>query len=719
MGDKEKSLWQLLNSIHSSPETRGLITIESVPLRPFFVRDGDYIFSLIALMGKEKGETKIYRPHSCLVWKYPEMSFIEIINLKNFSLPTVELTANSLANEKICHDLEQSMKNSQAFTLGEEGLEKIYTAIASKYSKENSLIEKLEDSDKKFYELMNKIKQFLLDSGLNVLLEEWKRIYRGMHSYGFCVAVVGEFSRGKSTLINKILGQEILPVGNLLTTAMLTKIAYGPNPGIEYLHKDGRREFLPLENESWDKLVADPFGSNPEGVVKVEVPEEWLGQRGIQVIDTPGAGDLSDKAAQLVTDVLTGCDGAIITISALMALSLTEKAFIEQHLITKKVPHIILVITRLDLVALEQRNQVIDYIKEKLALWKLDIPVYIPQDVLGIEKYQNIVGIEKIKEAIVSWQEDSHHQELKMQSLRLEIKYLLETAQGMLQREKKAWDLSKEEKLALLTEQRNELQKLSLRWEDYRLEMLKRSNHCVALVKKLVEERQELIVERLQFELSHANSPKSWWDNDLPYRLKREVGNVAKGIEDGLKERFSQDLRWLNEAINKDFSTFVGVDNIEQQERRNGLDPKLLNNEMRDTNKLRMFMRAGAGVATIVGYTIFGPFGIIASVGGGIISEILMGKNIEKQKEDLKYLIVEVVRKTLDKAMSTSEKRIQGIYDKAVKEAVRQEKIWFSTQKEIIAKAVSSNGTAENQLNGQLETVQNMIKEINKWGEEE
>lgn len=719
MDGKENSLWQLLNSIHSSPETRRLITLESVPLQPFFVQDLGCIFSLISLIGKEKGEAKVYRPHSCLVWKYPEMSFIEIINLKNFHLPTVELTVNSLANEKICHELEQSVKNGQAFTLGEEGLKKIYNVIASKYFKEDSLAGELEDSDKEFYKLMNKIKQFLLDSRLNILLEEWKRIYRGMHNYGFSVAVVGEFSRGKSTLINKILGQEILPVGNLPTTAMLTKIVYGVNPGIEYLHKDGRREFLPLENESWDKLVADPFGSDPEGVVKVEVPEEWLRQRGIQLIDTPGAGDLRDKAAQLVTDVLTGCDGAIITISALMALSLTEKAFIEQHIIAKKVPHIILIITRLDQVALEQRSQVIDYIKEKLALWELAIPVYIPQDVLDTENYQNLVGIEKIKAAIASWQEDSHHQELKRQSFCLEIKYLLETAQGMLQREKKAWDLSKEEKLALLAEQKKELQKLSLRWEDYRLEMLKRSNQCVALIRKLVEEKQEAIVERLQFELGHVSSPKSWWDNDLPYRLKQEVASVARGIEDGLKEKFAQDLRWLNEAINKDFAVFVAADNTEQWERKEKLDPKLLNNEMRDTNKLRMFMRVGAGVATIVGYTIFGPFGIVTSVGGGIISEILMGKNIEKQKENLKDLTAEVVRKTLDKAMNTSEKRIQGVYDKAVREAVRQERIWFSAQKKIIAEVASSNGAAENQLNSQLETVQNMIKEINKWGEEE
>lgn len=708
MSIQEKSLWQLLNSIHASPETRRLISIESVPLQPFFAQGGDYLLSLISLMGKEEG--KICRPHSCLVWKYPEMNFLEVIDLKDFDYPLGELTVNSLANEKFCAEL----KKGENFTL-EEGLKEFYQVIASRYSQEDNP----EEEDSGIYKLMNKIKQFLLESKMNVLMDEWKRIYRGMHSYGFTVAVVGEFSRGKSTLINKILGQEILPVGNLPTTAMLTKIAYGLKPGIEYCHKNGQREFLPLENESWDKLVADPFGSSPEGIVKVELPQDWLREREVQMIDTPGAGDLGDKAVQIITDVLTGCDGAIIAISALMALSLTEKAFIEQHLIAKKIPHIILVITRLDQVALEQRSQVIDYIKEKLALWELAIPVYIPEDVLDDEKYQNLAGIEKIKKAIVSWQEDSHHQELKMQSLCLEIEGLLKTAQGILQKEKKALDLSKEEKLALLEEQKSSLQRLVLRWEDYRLEMLKKSNQCVALIRKMVEERQELITERLQFELGHSNSPKAWWDNDLPYRLKQEVTGVAKGIEDGLGERFSQDLRWLNEVVNRDFAAFVAADNSQAWERKDLLDSKLLNNEMRDSNKLRMFMRVGAGVGTIVGYTLFGPFGIIASVGGGIISEILMGKNIEKQKEDLKNLIVEVVRKTLDKAMATSEKRIHSVYDKAVKEAVRQERVWVSTQKEIMAKALSSEGTAENQLNVQLETIQEMIKELNKWGEKE
>ena len=46
----------------------------------------------------------------------------------------------------------------------------------------------------------------------------------------FVLAVIGQFSRGKSTLMNAILGDAYLPTGVLPTTAVVTKINYGSTP---------------------------------------------------------------------------------------------------------------------------------------------------------------------------------------------------------------------------------------------------------------------------------------------------------------------------------------------------------------------------------------------------------------------------------------------------------------------------------------------------------
>lgn len=61
------------------------------------------------------------------------------------------------------------------------------------------------------------------------------------------------------------------------------------------------------------------------------INSKWLKENNIEIIDTPEAGDLSESRAKDIGDMLLGCDGAIITISAAAALSLTEKLFLEKY----------------------------------------------------------------------------------------------------------------------------------------------------------------------------------------------------------------------------------------------------------------------------------------------------------------------------------------------------------------------------------------------------
>lgn len=57
----------------------------------------------------------------------------------------------------------------------------------------------------------------------------------------FNLAVFGQFERGKSTLINALLGEEILPMGVVPLTSVVTVVRYGPTSAAEVTFKDGRR----------------------------------------------------------------------------------------------------------------------------------------------------------------------------------------------------------------------------------------------------------------------------------------------------------------------------------------------------------------------------------------------------------------------------------------------------------------------------------------------
>ena len=61
------------------------------------------------------------------------------------------------------------------------------------------------------------------------------------------VAVVGEFRRGKSSLINAMLGLKVLPADVTPTTATINRITFGTEPQVTICYKDGGTELIPIE----------------------------------------------------------------------------------------------------------------------------------------------------------------------------------------------------------------------------------------------------------------------------------------------------------------------------------------------------------------------------------------------------------------------------------------------------------------------------------------
>ena len=114
----------------------------------------------------------------------------------------------------------------------------------------------------------------------------------------FHLAILGQFKRGKSTLLNALTGEAILPVGVVPLTAVPTFIQYGETPKIRVQYQDGRPA-----DECNGASIAERTGylagfvteeGNPQnrrGVAEVEadLPSPIL-SGGVVLIDTPGIG---------------------------------------------------------------------------------------------------------------------------------------------------------------------------------------------------------------------------------------------------------------------------------------------------------------------------------------------------------------------------------------------------------------------------------------------
>lgn len=181
------------------------------------------------------------------------------------------------------------------------------------------------------------------------------------------IAVVGMFKCGKSTLINALVGTSILPTDTLPTTAVINRIIYGDTKQITICCRDGRTERRSIQDLA--DYATQKGGKIPSSDIReiiVEYPSVFCRNR-IEIIDTPGLND-NDLMTETTFGVLGDINSAIVTISALEPLSMTERDLIVSLIQQKGIHHIIFVITFIDQVSRRPGDQdrIIDFIRKRL-----------------------------------------------------------------------------------------------------------------------------------------------------------------------------------------------------------------------------------------------------------------------------------------------------------------------------------------------------------------
>lgn len=548
--------------------------------------------------------------------------------------------------------------------------------------------------------------------GYDKMAQSVMHICREAASNRFAVCVVGEFNRGKSTLVNRLLGADYLPTGFLPTTAMLTRICYGKQQRLTLYSKSGaKQKELPLNPQAWQGLTAENFGGkDPEGFVVLNANNPWLGSNAIELIDSPGAGDLEEQRARQIGDALLRSDGVIIVVNATAAMSMSEELFVKQRVLTNHNPFMALVVSKLDLVPEDERPAVMEFIKKKLVQWQLDIPVFSSSDV------------EPIKELITSWTVHPTRLQLTEQWLTGRVKTIVDMARQANEEKLQLLDADDRKRAELLAQKRTELQRFGLEWNNLMLELQKCCNNCFNKFVEKEDEYVRTVVERLQYECAHSNAPKKWWKEDYPYRLKVELANVAVGLENLASTIIANDARWFNEQLERHFKSHVDFKRstiVERDDLASGQSTRHL--EVEDLNKKRNMVRAGTAALSIAGALALSPFGfmpLIATMGigtgGSIMSETFFRGKIEEQQRNLKAAIAKDVPQIMANAMSDSEQRLRHVYDDLERGADESRRLWLETQNSAINASVPQQDAAARQrLNDVQQELTQIIDQLN------
>lgn len=181
----------------------------------------------------------------------------------------------------------------------------------------------------------------------------------------FRVAVVGEFKRGKSTLLNALISRSILPMGVLPVTAVPIELATG-NEGATVVFSSGDREEIGLADLARFTTEAE----NPDnrlGVDRVEARlRSPLLDRGLTLVDVPGTGSVHEAATETAMRTYDRVDGAILVLAADSPLSAGERRAAED--LRGRGGQLFVVVNKADAIGLQELDDVRAFVAEALRL---------------------------------------------------------------------------------------------------------------------------------------------------------------------------------------------------------------------------------------------------------------------------------------------------------------------------------------------------------------
>jgi GTP-binding protein EngB required for normal cell division len=195
--------------------------------------------------------------------------------------------------------------------------------------------------------------------------ESVRELFARLAEDRFNLVVVGRFSRGKTSLMNAILGTDRLPTGIAPLTSVITTVLYGSE----------EQAVLKFENRILDRQIpiealpqyitqqGNPGNVQQIRMAEVALPAEIL-RRGFYFVDTPGLGSVIVENTLTTEAFLPAADAFVLVTSYDSPLSEEEMRFFKAAVSSGR--RIFVVLNKHDTVSIEDRNAVGAFVAHQL-----------------------------------------------------------------------------------------------------------------------------------------------------------------------------------------------------------------------------------------------------------------------------------------------------------------------------------------------------------------
>ncbi|MFF4420941.1 dynamin family protein [Streptomyces sp. NPDC001549] len=554
---------------------------------------------------------------------------------------------------------------------------------------------------------LRQARQLAEDHGQDHIREALDLLAAGRGRPAFRIAVVGEFNRGKSTLINRLLGRDLLPTGPLPVSRTPVVIRVSDEEGLTLGWPDGRRELRKLDDDTlWDGLTGPPVErepgapeGSPEPAVTVAVAHDWLAGLDAEVVDTPGVNSGTEEQFEQVRRTAAGSDAVLLVVSALSPMSITERRLLEEEVLCRHVPFVAVVVTMLDLVDGDDREESVRDLGARLS-GLAGLPVLTAPVPGGGES-----ELASLRSLLEGFARDSERVLWRDRAIAAQVADHCEAMARIADEADAAGRLPKEEvaeraRLAQVLRESEDRQ-----WEQLRVDLMGRQLRLGTRLREHVQKGRDGIIERLRWDLERASDPGTWWERDLPVRLGHELSLLARSSERTLLlPAMAADTDWLDGEVTRRLpgasrSPLPGALELSTEPDISG--------EVSSLSRTRLVTRLGAQGGSILGFLIAaarqgrrsdsdrsGPppmvYSSVLSLVGGLLAEAYVRNATEEQRRQVDAVLVRAVDESAGVFQRRAVDELGDVYADVFARLRESHRAWADARRAAVESASAS-----------------------------
>lgn len=473
----------------------------------------------------------------------------------------------------------------------------------------------------------------------------------------FKIGVTGDYSTGKSSVINALLGKNILST-SIIPNENVIKIRHGLKEGI--VTEDG--EIQPLD-------YLDSYAEKSDEII-IECREDVVS--GKEFVEFPGLISMKKISNIHMMKELYLCDAVILTFSAEHMLSETECFFIENYSKFADEKQLLVVINKLDLIEKGDRNRVVEFVSKQMEQRFPNINWCFLQKELIQEKKGILAGIDAVKQVIKDWRAGNSKSINDKALANIERYIKTELVAELKQLKKESLECAEEKKiLSEKAMQKKQLERARL--ENLLLDFEVNKNHTLNQIDDYLKDAFEKAEKSVLQKFDASNNKYEWYKNQLPKVWEQDLKIVAQQADKFILNLLKSDIAWLNRKslVHTDARIDIMGGFQEQVE---------ISYQGKPYGKVKKYISLGIGGSVTVGFCLFRIVGAAVGLAGGVLFGYCVNYLDKIQCDEIRKSVSVDINKIASTSRKMTEEEISKTYDKIVLEYRRNIDKYISKQ---------------------------------------